>query len=80
MDVAGDQTPIMIGVINMASTAAALAMPAALGYLIGDIERSGGSWNQVIYLFAGVHFAASVCWLAIRPEVPIRWRPTRTAV
>ena len=79
MDVAGDQTPVMIGVINMSSTAAAFVMPAALGYLIGDIERSGGNWNQVIYLFAGVHFAASVCWLAIRPDVPIRWRPVRTA-
>lgn len=71
MDMAGDQTPVVIGVNNMASTLGAFVMPAALGYLIGDIERSGGDWNQVIYLFAGVHFAGSLCWLAIRPEVPI---------
>ena len=71
MDVAGDQTPVVIGVNNMASTGGAFAIAAALGYLIGDIERSGGDWNQVIYVFAAVHFAASLCWLAIRPEVPV---------
>ena len=71
MDMAGDQTPVVIGVNNMASTLGAFVMPAALGYLIGDIERSGGDWNQVIYLFAGVHFAGSLCWLAVRPDVPL---------
>ena len=79
MDVAGDQTAVVIGVNNMASTLAAFVTPIALGYLIGDIERSGGNWNQVVYLFAGVHFAGSLCWLAIRPDVPLRWRPGRTA-
>ncbi len=74
MDVAGDQTPVVIGVNNMASTGGAFAMAAALGYLIGDIERSGGDWNQVIYVFAAVHVAASLCWLAIRPEVPVTRR------
>ncbi len=74
MDVAGDQTPVVIGVNNMASTGGAFAMAAALGYLIGDIERTGGDWNQVIYVFAAVHVVGSLCWLAIRPEVPVTQR------
>ena len=69
MDIAGDYTAEVMGVMNMAGTIGAGFTPVILGYMIGDIERTGGDWNQVIYLIAGIYFAGSACWLLINPEI-----------
>ena len=58
-----------MGVMNMAGTVGAFFTPTILGYMIGDIERTGGDWNQVIYLIAGIYFAGSACWLMINPNI-----------
>jgi MFS family permease len=75
MDVAGDYTAEVMGVMNMAGTVGAFFTPAILGYMIGDIERSGGDWNQVIYLIAGIYFAGSACWLWIDPNISATEKP-----
>ena len=69
MDIAGDYTAEVMGVMNMAGTVGAFFTPTILGYMIGDIERTGGDWNQVIYLIAGIYFAGSACWLMINPNI-----------
>ena len=69
MDIAGEYTAEVMGIMNMAGTLGALYTPWRLGYMIGDIERTGGDWNQVIYLIAAIYFAGSACWLFINPNI-----------
>ena len=68
MDVAGRLTAPVFGVMNMAGTLGGIALPWGLGYLIGDIKKSGGDWNLVIYIAAGIYIAAAVSWLAVDPN------------
>ena len=68
MDVAGRQTAIVVGAMNMAGTLGGFAMPVVLGYMIGDIKQTGGDWNQVIYFVAAIYAAGSLCWLAVDPN------------
>ena len=69
MDIAGDYTAEVMGIMNMAGTIGAFFTPTILGYMIGNIERTGGDWNQVIYLIAAIYFAGSACWLFINPSI-----------
>ena len=71
MDVAGDLTAEVMGIMNMAGTLGALITPIILGYMIENIEKTGGDWNQVIYLAAGIYLAASLSWLAVDPDVTV---------
>jgi MFS family permease len=68
MDVAGRQTAIVVGAMNMAGTLGGLAMPVVLGIMIGEIKETGGDWNAVIYLFAATYAAGALCWLAVDPN------------
>lgn len=71
MDIAGRYSALLMAVMNMAGIAGALAMPIALGYLIGHIERTGGDWNLVLYLIAATQLTAALCWLAVKPDQPL---------
>lgn len=71
MDVAGDLTAEVMGVMNMAGTVGGLLTPVLLGYLIENIEKTNGDWNQVIYVAAAIYFAGALCWLVIDPEVSV---------
>ena len=71
MDVAGDLTAEVMGIMNMAGTLGALITPIVVGYMIENIEKTGGDWNQVIYLAAGIYLAASLSWLAVDPDVTV---------
>ncbi len=71
MDLAGRHTAVIMGIVNMAGTLGAFLVPALLGYLIGDIERTAGDWNQVIYLFSAIYFAGAVCGLGINPNASL---------
>jgi nitrate/nitrite transporter NarK len=68
MDIAGAYTAIVMAVMNMTGTLGGVGIPVVVGYMIGDIERSGGDWNQVLYLVAGIYAAGSFCWLFIDPN------------
>ncbi len=71
MDVAGDLTAEVMGVMNMAGTLGALITPIVLGYMIENIEKTNGDWNHVIYLSAGIYLAGSLSWLAVDPDVTV---------
>jgi MFS family permease len=68
MDVAGKNTAVVMGMMNMAGTIGGFAMPVLLGYMIGDIKESGGDWNNVVYLVAAIYLAAAISWLFVDPD------------
>lgn len=68
MDVAGKNTAIVVGMMNMAGTIGGFTMPIVLGYMIGDIKESGGNWNKVVYLVAAIYLAAAISWLFVDPN------------
>lgn len=68
MDVAGKNTAVVMGMMNMAGTIGGFTMPVLLGYMIGDIKESGGDWNSVVYLVAAIYLAAAVSWLFVDPD------------
>ena len=75
MDVAGRQTALVMALMNMGGTLGGFSLPIVVGYMIGDIERTGGDWNQVLYLIAGIYWVAAFCWFFVNPKkVPRAWR------
>lgn len=68
MDVAGKNTAVVMGMMNMAGTVGGFTMPVLLGYMIGDIKKTGGDWNNVVYLVAAIYLAAAVSWLFVDPD------------
>ena len=68
MDVAGKNTAVVMGMMNMAGTIGGFTMPVLLGYMIGDIKESGGDWNNVVYLVAAIYLAAAISWLFVDPD------------
>jgi nitrate/nitrite transporter NarK len=68
LDVAGRDTSVVMGTMNMAGCIGAWALPVGVGYLIDSIEKSGGDWNSVIYVTAAVNFAAAIAWLFVNPN------------
>lgn len=80
MDLAGKQTAIALGVMNMAGALGAFSMPIALGYLIGDIKKTGGDWNLVLYAVAATYFAGAVAWLLVNPNQTIDGSDNETSI
>ena len=75
MDVAGRQTPLVMALMNMGGTFGGFTLPIVVGHMIGHIERTGGDWNQVLYLIAGIYWVAALAWFFINPKkVPAAWR------
>lgn len=68
MDVAGKNTAVVMGMMNMAGTIGGFTMPILLGYMIGGIKESGGDWNNVVYLVAAIYLAAAISWLFVDPD------------
>jgi MFS family permease len=68
MDVAGRYTAVIMALMNMGGTLGGFFLPIVVGHMIADIERSGGDWNQVLYLIAGIYWAAAICWIFINPN------------
>ena len=75
MDVAGRQTAVAMALMNMGGTIGGFSLPIVVGYMIGDIERTGGDWNQVLYLIAAIYWVAGLSWFFVNPKkVPAAWR------
>ena len=68
MDVAGRYTAVVMAVMNMGGTIGGFCLPIVVGYMIGDIERTGGDWNQVLYLITGIYLIAAFSWIFVIPE------------
>ena len=71
MDVAGPYTAVIMAIMNMGGTLGGLSLPIVVGFMIGDIERTGGDWNQVLYLIAGIYLTAAFCWIFVDPNQEI---------
>jgi MFS family permease len=75
MDVAGRQTALAMALMNMGGSIGGFLLPIVVGYMIGDIERTGGDWNRVLYLIAAIYWIAGFCWFFVNPKkVPAAWR------
>jgi len=75
MDVAGRQTALVMALMNMGGTLGGFTLPIVVGYMIGDIERTGGDWNQVLYLIAAIYWIAGLSWFFVNPtKVPRAWQ------
>ncbi len=70
MDLAGRQTSVVVGAMNMCGTAGAFLMPIVLGLMIGNIREEGGNWNVIVYFVAVVYLLGAACWLLVRPTSP----------
>lgn len=68
MDIGTKYAGTVSGSMNMMGNFAGFAAPWIGGILV---ERSGGNWNNFIYLMAAMYLIGSLCWWMIDPETPI---------
>lgn len=68
MDLGGRRAAVLAGGMNMMGNIGAYYCPKQVGILFGTIESSGGSWNLVLWLFAGVNLAGALTWIFVNPR------------
>jgi ACS family glucarate transporter-like MFS transporter len=64
IDVGGGHVAATFSVMNMAGNIGAIIFPMA----VPRIVHATGSWDLALFLFAGVHLAAAICWLFVNPN------------
>ena len=64
MDKAGPNTAPLFGAMNMAGNLGAAICPSVVGGLVAWSDN----WNLVLFLFAGIYLAASLCWIFLDPR------------
>lgn len=64
MDLGGRHIAPVFSVMNMAGNVGAIVFPLVVPWL----KDATGSWDAVLYLFAGIYFAAALCWLMVNPS------------
>jgi sugar phosphate permease len=77
MDIGGPRTATIFALMNMAGNVGAILCPIVVGYQIDRISRAGGDWSPVLLLFAGIHLAGALCWLALDPNRPVGGLPAK---
>ncbi len=70
LDISGAYTAIIFAVMNMAGVLGDMASPLSVGYLFTYIERTAGSWNLVLFLFAAIYAAGALSWAVLDPNRP----------
>ena len=45
--------------------------PVILGYVIKDIETTGGNWDIVLWITAGTYLLGAASWLIVNPRRPL---------
>lgn len=68
MDISGRHTALGFAIMNMSGNIGAIACPIAVGYLIDHIRKTGGDWDWVLYVFAGIYLAGGLSWLVLDPN------------
>ncbi len=68
IDLTGRYSAVGFAVMNVAGNIGALACPSVIGRMIDRLVKSGGDWNSVLYLIAGIHLAGAVAWLSLNPN------------
>ena len=68
IDIGGQHTAIVMGVMNMVGGLAGVILPILLGSWFKEIRETGGDWNSVIYLHAAFYFVGALSWLTVDPD------------
>jgi MFS family permease len=64
IDIGGRHVTMVFSVMNMAGNIGAVAFPLAVPWLLREDPITGsGNWDLVLFTFAGMYFAAAVCWM-----------------
>ncbi|MGE5192434.1 MAG: MFS transporter [Deltaproteobacteria bacterium] len=71
MDLGGRRAAVLAGAMNMMGNIGAYYCPKQVGILFQSIENSGGNWNLVLWLFAGVNFVGALAWIFVNPRRPV---------
>jgi MFS family permease len=64
IDLGGRHVAMVFSMMNMAGNVGAAVFPNVVPWLVGWT----GSWDLVLFVFAGVYVAAAACWLPFDPE------------
>jgi sugar phosphate permease len=76
IDLCGAQTAIGFALMNMTGNLGAITCPIVVGRMFDRLSKTGGDWNSVLYLIAGIHLAAAFTWLLVDPNKPARGAET----
>jgi ACS family glucarate transporter-like MFS transporter len=63
IDMGGKHVGTVFSMMNMAGNLGAMVFPLAVSWVV-DL----GSWEPVLFLFAGVYIAGALCWLGFDPR------------
>ena len=76
IDLGGKHVSMVFSLMNMMGNIGAFVLPIVVPRLVGKDETTGGgNWTLVLFLFAGVHLLAALCWLLADTRVPVGERP-----
>lgn len=67
IDLGGKHVAAVFSVMNLAGNVGAIIFPMAVPRLV----HATGSWDLALFLFAGLHAAAAVCWLFVHLDGPL---------
>jgi len=67
IDLGGRHVATAFAVMNMSGNIGAFICPIFVAWFV----TRTGQWNGVLFIFAGVYAAATVCWLLLNPHRPI---------
>lgn len=67
MDMGGRHVGAVFSTMNMAGNVGAILFPMAIPRLV----QATGSWDLALFVFAGLHLAAALCWLFVNPHETI---------
>jgi ACS family glucarate transporter-like MFS transporter len=73
IDMGGRHVAPVFSVMNMAGNVGAILFPLVVPWL----KERTGSWDAVLYTFAGVYAAAALCWVMLNPAGTIGQREPR---
>jgi MFS family permease len=71
IDMGGKHVAPVFSTMNMAGNIGAAVFP----FLVPPLVAVTGSWDLVLFLFAGIYVAAALCWMPFNPEGTIFDRP-----
>ena len=75
MDLGGPRAAVLAGVMNMLGNVGAYLCPKQIGQLFNHIEVTEGSWDLVLWVFAGVNLVGGAAWLLVNPSAGSRLDP-----
>jgi ACS family glucarate transporter-like MFS transporter len=64
IDMGGAHVAPVFSTMNMSGNLGAVLFPILVPWLVGE-DRN---WDRVLYVFAGIHLAAALCWLCLNPN------------